>query len=241
MRSILLFILPALVTALAAAGCTDRPPEYGREQTKSLQTKRRQVWAIAPALNLSGERGVDPLLQADLLFQQLQQVRGVTAIPVNRVVEAYVAMRIDRISTPEQAALVCEVLGCDGLIVPTVTIFDPYNPPKFGGSLQLFVKPGTFARASAAEVDPRELAHRATPKQVEPAPVGSADVVQVVGMFDAVNGTVRDRLAAYAAGRNDPVGPLGQKEYYVKMDRYCGFAYSELIEQLIASPKLRGL
>ena len=59
--------------------------------------------------------------------------------------------------------------------------------------------------------------------------------------FDAANGTVRDRLAAYAAGRNDPVGPLGHKEYYVKMDRYCGFAYSELIEQLIASPKLKGL
>jgi hypothetical protein len=70
---------------------------------------------------------------------------------------------------------------------------------------------------------------------------GSADVIQAVGMFDAANGTVRDRLDAYASGRNDPVGPLGRKEYYVKMERYCGFAYSELIEQLIASPRLRGL
>jgi hypothetical protein len=25
------------------------------------------------------------------------------------------------------------------------------------------------------------------------------------------------------------------------MDRYCGFVYSELIDQLIASPKLKGL
>jgi hypothetical protein len=239
MRSVLLLILPAVAAVLATSGCTDRVPPYGREQVKSLSTQRRQVWAVAPVLNLSGERGVDPLLQADLVFQQLQQVRGVTAVPVNRVAEVYVALRIDRISTPEQAALICDLLGCDGLIVPTVTIYDPYNPPKFGGAMQLFVKPSTFARAP--NVDPRELAKRATPRPADPTPPGAGDVVQVVGMFDAANGTVRDRLAAYAAGRNDPVGPLGQKEYYVKMDRYCGFAYSELIEQLIASPKLRGL
>jgi hypothetical protein len=37
------------------------------------------------------------------------------------------------------------------------------------------------------------------------------------------------------------MGPLGEKEYYLSMDRYCGFAYSELIEQLIFSHKIRGL
>ena len=237
MRSALLLILAAGAVAAVTSGC-ERVPPYGREQVKSLSTQRRQVWAVAPVLNLSGERGVDPLLQADLVFQQLQQVKGVTAVPVNRVAEVYVALRIDRISTPEQAALVCDLLGCDGLIVPTVTIFDPYNPPKFGGAMQLFVKPPAFARG--VDVDPRDLARRATPRVADPMPAGG-DVIQVVGMFDAANGTVRDRLAAYAAGRNDPVGPLGRKEYYVKMDRYCGFAYSELIEQLIASPKLRGL
>jgi hypothetical protein len=238
MRSILLLILPLFAVVMTAGGCIEHTPEYGREQVRSLSTQRRQVWAVAPAINLSGERGVDPLLQADLVFQQLQQVRGVTAVPVNRVAEVYVALRIDRISTPEQAALVCDLLGCDGLIVPTVTIYDPYNPPKFGGAMQLFIKPGTFART--VNVDPRELARRATPQQADPMPA-AGDVVQVVGMFDAANGTVRDRLAVYAGGRNDPVGPLGHKEYYVKMERYCGFAYSELIEQLIASPKLKGL
>jgi hypothetical protein len=239
MRSVRLIILTLLTVTLTAGGCIERDPAYGREQVKSLTTQRRQVWAVAPALNLSGERGVDPLLQADLVFQQLQQVRGVTAVPVNRVAEVYVALRIDRIATPEQAALICDLLGCDGLIVPTVTIFDPYNPPKFGGSVLLFIKPGALARGPILE--PRDLARRATPQQGDPIPTGNGDVVQAVGMFDAANGTVRDRLAAYASGRNDPVGPLGQKEYYVKMERYCGFAYSELIEQLIASPKLRGL
>jgi hypothetical protein len=237
MRSIL-FILILLGVALIDAGCTTPDPLWGHEQTKALSTRRRQVWAVAPVINLSGEKGVDPFLQADLLFQQLQQIKGVTAVPVNRVAEVYATLKIDRVSSPEQAAIVCDLLHCDGLIVPTVTIFDTYNPPKLGAALQLFAKPGSYMRAP--NVDPRELSRSATPKEMDPMPAGS-DVIQAVGMFDAANGTVRDRLHLYAAGRHDPMGPLGEKEYYLSMDRYCGFAYSELLEQLIASPKLKGL
>jgi hypothetical protein len=224
---------------IADIGCTKPDPVYGHEQTKSLTTRRRQIWAVAPVINLSGEKGVDPFLQADLVFQQLQQVHGVTAIPVNRVAEIYANLRIERVSSPEQAALVCDLLQCDGLVVPTVTIFDTYNPPKLGAAMQLFVKPGTFVRA--INVDPRELARSAAPRQIDPMPAVGGDVIQAVGLFDATNGTVRDRLHRYAAGRHEPLGPLGEKEYYMNMDRYCGFAYAELIEQLIASPKLKGL
>jgi len=237
MRSIL-FILILLGVALIDAGCTTPDPLWGHEQTKALSTRRRQVWAVAPVINLSGEKGVDPFLQADLLFQQLQQIKGVTAVPVNRVAEVYATLKIDRVSSPEQAAIVCDLLHCDGLIVPTVTIFDTYNPPKLGAALQLFAKPASYMRAP--NVDPRELSRSATPREMDPMPAGS-DVIQAVGMFDAANGTVRDRLHLYAAGRHDPMGPLGEKEYYLSMDRYCGFAYSELLEQLIASPKLKGL
>jgi hypothetical protein len=57
--------------------------------------------------------------------------------------------------------------------------------------------------------------------------------LQVVGMFDAANGSVRQAVLDYAKGRNDPTGPLGSKEYFVNMDRYCGFVYSSLITELI--------
>jgi hypothetical protein len=239
MRSIFPILLLMIVAALVGAGCTEQTAPYGREFTKVLPTKRRQVWAVAPVINLSGERGVDPFLQADLVYQQLQQVQGVTVIPVNRVVEVMASLHIDRVSSPEQAAIVCDLLQCDGLVVPTVTIYDTYNPPKFGAAMQLLVKPGAFARP--ANIDPREMTRRAAPMPTDPMPALNGDTIQVVGMFDAANGTVRDRLHLYAAGRHDPIGPMGEKEYFASMDRYCGFAYSELIEQLIASPKLRGL
>ena len=52
-----------------------------------------------------------------------------------------------------------------------------------------------------------------------------------------VNGSVREKLTDYADGRQDPVGPLGKREYLLNMDRYCGFVYHELIRDLLWSIK----
>jgi hypothetical protein len=222
-----------LVGAVAlSGGCAEKPPEYGREFVLSLPPQRREVWAVAPAINLSGQREVDPLLQADLLYQQVQQVRGLTVVPVNRVAEVYAGLGVEQVQSAEQAALVCDLLGCDALLVPTVTAFDPYDPPKLGASLHLFAKPGNFARP--ANVDPRELVRRAAPPRDESMPAAqNAEFLQAVGMFDAANGTTRDALFAYAAGRHDPVGPMGPREYLASMDRYCGFVYAQLTADLL--------
>lgn len=228
-RSLLcLLILPTVFAPVG--GCGFKKP-YGVEAEAYLPTKKRQVWAVAPAINLSGQKDVDPLLQADLLYAQLQQVHGLTVVPVNRVVEVYAGLRIEKVQTPEQAAIVCDLLGCDGLLVPTVTAFDPYDPPKLGASVQLFRKPRGYARPD--NVDPRDLARQAAEKTDSlPAP-GAGNFVQAVGMFDAANGSVREKLEAYAAGRNDPNGPMGVREYYISMDRYCGFVYSTLINDVL--------
>ena len=45
--------------------------------------------------------------------------------------------------------------------------------------------------------------------------------------------------SAYAKGRNDPVGPMGAKEYLVSMDRYCGFVYQSLTGDLLRSMRQR--
>ena len=224
--------------AALSGACTQKPPEYGREFVLSLPPKHREVWAVAPAINLSGQHEVDPLLQADLLYQQVQQVRGLTVVPVNRVAEVYAGLGIEQVQSAEQAALVCDLLGCDALLVPTVSAFDPYDPPKLGASLHLFAKPGNFARP--ANVDPRELVRRAAPPRDESMPdPRDAQFLQAVGMFDAANGTTRDALAAYASGRHDPLGPMGPKEYLASMDRYCGFVYAELTADLLKQAKAR--
>lgn len=222
----------AAAAPLAGAGGCSKTPQYGVEHTFLFPGKSRQVWAVAPAVNLSGMREVDPILQADLLYQQLQEVRGLTVVPVNRVVEVYAGLKIDQVQSAEQARLVCDLLGCDALVVPTVTAYDSYDPPKFGGSLQVFRK-DAFARA--VNVDPRDLARAAAPGPMESLPPPDLGFEQAVGMFDATNGSVREALFGYARGRQDPVGPMGRREYLQSMDRYVGFAYHTLIGDLLRS------
>jgi hypothetical protein len=231
MRSIHLSAWALASLLLALPGCA-KTPRYGVEQVMRLPGKRGQVWAVAPAINLSGQREVDPLLQADLLYAQLQEVRGLTVIPVNRVAEVYAALRIEQVESAEQASLVCEVLGCDALVVPSVTVYDPYDPPKFGAALQMFTKHRTYARP--ASVDPRELARAAAPLDNASLPQAPT-FVQAVGMYDAANGSVREALFGYAKGRHDPLGPMGNREYLQSMDRYVGFAYHTLTQDLLRS------
>jgi hypothetical protein len=223
MRSIHAFLLAGLL-----AGCVT--PKYGEERQLTFSNGTHPVWAVAPAVNLSGESSVDPILQADLVFHQLQAVNNLTIIPVNRVVQVYAALHINRVESDEQAAIVCEQLGCDGLIVPTMTIYDPYNPPKMGASLSLLGRKGT---AHVNNVDAHDLARQATPLTTEALPA-NPDFIQVVGMYDAANGSVRDAVLRFAKGRNDPNGPLGSNEYFVCMDRYSEFVYHTLIEQMIS-------
>ncbi|HZL35857.1 MAG TPA: hypothetical protein VFC78_11145 [Tepidisphaeraceae bacterium] len=222
---------------LEAAGCEAKPPPYGTEHQLFLPGNARQVWAVAPAINLSGHSEVDPLIQADLLYAQLQQVHGLTVVPVNRVVEALAGLQIEKVNSPKQAALVCEVLGCDALVVPSITAYDPYNPPKMGAALQLFEKPAGFTRPK--NLDVRELSREAAPQPDQALPPPDRKFLQAVGMFDAANGSTRDAVLAYAHGRNDPVGPMGPREYFQSMDRFCGFAYNALAVDLLKQLEAR--
>jgi hypothetical protein len=217
------------------SGCSDwKPKPYGDEVQLYLPGDHQQVWAIAPALNISGQSDIDPLLQSDLVYQELQKIHGVTVIPVDRVVEVYASLRIDKIQNEQQAYDVCKALGCDGLLIPTVTAYDPYDPPKFGASLQLFVKPGTFMRLPP--IDPRKLEQAPTVSAIPiPAIPESHDMTQVVEMYDAADGTTRDAVKDYAQGRTDPNGPMGINEVTEEMDRYCAFGYHELLAELLGN------
>jgi len=219
-----------LVISVGCAAWHDKP--YGDEQQLFLPGEHRQVWAIAPAINISGQSQIDPLLQSDLVYQEMQKVHGLTVIPVDRVVEVYVSLKIDKIQNERQAYDICQTLGCDGLVVPTVTAYDPYDPPKFGASLQLFVKPGTFQRMP--KLDPHELERSATTTPLPTMPE-THNMAQVVEIYDAADGTVRDKVSEYSQGRTDPNGPLGVNEITQSMDRYCAFGYHELLNELLGN------
>jgi hypothetical protein len=213
-----------------AGGCGPQPKPYGEEQQLFLPGAHKQVWAVAPTINISGQSPIDPLLQSDLVYQEMQQIHGLTVIPVDRVVEAYASLRINKIESEREADMVCQILGCDALVIPTITEYDPYDPPKFGASLQLFMKPGAFGTVPL--LDPRQLERSPTSENVTPMP-GPRNMAQVVSVYDASDGTVLDRVENYAKGRIDPNAPLGARQIVISMDRYCSFCYHELLVELL--------
>ena len=153
---------------------------------------------------------------------------------MNRVAEVYASLRIEQVQSAEQAALVCELLGCDALVVPTVTAYDPYNPPKFGASLQLFRKPAGYGRPE--HVDPRELSR---------APRAGAERVAAARRPDVRAGGrhvrrrqrlgPRRRCSATPRAATTRSGRWAPKSISSSMDRYCGFVYHELIGELLES------
>lgn len=226
-----LFIVAVLATIMA--GCS-HAPDYGTEQKLAFPGTYRQTWAIAPTLNLSGRRDVDPLLHSDLVYEEVEQVEGLTAIPVNRVVEVFAALEITQIESPEEATLVCELLGVDGLVVPTVTLYDPYDPPKFGVALQLFLA-GEHQRTQIT-FDARDLTRTAMGENVDEAAGPPPTFLQASAIFDAREGSTRKALWQYAAGRSDPESATMLKAYLLEMDRFCGFGYHQLVADLLATP-----
>src|SRR5688500_20229373 len=93
--------------------------------------------------------------------------------------------------------------------------------------------------AKGQNFKPRVLARRASPPATSATAPAAATFLQAIGMFDASNGSTRTDLQRYAMGRNDPVGPLRERAYLLEMDRYGGFVYHSLIEELLAKPALQ--
>ena len=219
--------IPLTLALCWLAGCSSSP-EYGRETLTFAPRYGPRTIAVAPAINLSGQSAPDPLLQADIVYQQMQAVRGVTVIPVNRVVQVCAGLGIRNIDSRDQAEAVCEALGADALVVPTITAFDPYDPPKMGASLQMFV---SKYRDQNGKLDVRALSRQPTEGPVQSLPK-NADFIQAARLFDASAGSTRERIRLFASGRNDPTGPLGEREFYLNMDRYASFVWYELIDEV---------
>ena len=76
-------LLPAVVIAVLA-GCQKTPVEH----TLTSPYNERQVWAVAPLRNETGSRHANGLVMADELTRVFENVQGIDALPVNRVLEA---------------------------------------------------------------------------------------------------------------------------------------------------------
>tara|TARA_B100000941_G_scaffold285893_1_gene258586 strand:+ start:166 stop:990 length:825 start_codon:yes stop_codon:yes gene_type:complete len=190
---------------LILGGCT-ASPWVSREQgpkPNSLYADR-VIWAVVPLRNESGSATANGSLLADSLANSLQTVENMDVLPVNRVIAAMQALELPSLRSPVDVMHLARTLGVDGIVVGTITAYDPYDPPKVGLQLELYQ---TSQRLQSQAVDIRELMSAptgnttpapGTPGQVpgDIAPVSTASA-----MLDASNPIVRQRLRVYASGR----------------------------------------
>ena len=224
-----LWLALCVIVALAApAGCKRRatvePDVYA---SPYVQPK---VWAVVPLSNESGVSEADGARLADHLAQQLQQAERINVVPVNRVLEAMSAMNLAQVVTVGDAMALMNTLRADGLVVGTITAWDPYDPPKIGATVQLYTRP----RPDRA-MDPRLLTRAATGDALPSDQQQGQPIATAGGHFDAASGTVIRRLEAYAKGRTPPDSAAGQRRYLISMDLYSEFVSHELMRRLFAT------
>ena len=174
------------------------------------------LWAVAPLINESGTTAADTIRLSDALTEELQQVRGINTVPVTRTLAVMHRLGMPAITTNEDATRLMRTLGVDGLIVGSITAWDPYQPPTLGLALQLFI------RRQPSDPDPA-----GSPEAI---PLAAA---QAAGVFDASDHTTLQSLARFADGRTHPTSAYGADLYLVKMDLYTKFVAHQLLANLL--------
>lgn len=196
------------------------------------------LWAVAPLRNESGTTLIDGFEITDKVILAVEEVRGLRCLPLNRVLETMRSLELTSVRTPEDARMLANALRVDGLIVGSVTAYDPYNPPKIGLSLALYAAPGSM-RASP-DVDPRTLSVQPTDSNSATTASGTRSPASVVStVLDGANHQVLMDVRTYAQGRHDDRSAMGWEVYLASMDRYAQFAAHHVVDRLVQNEWLR--
>ncbi len=232
--------LLAALLLIGAGGCSSGKPELIAPTVHASPydtTRGDALWAVVPLVNESGSTVLDEFLVTDAVIAAVHEIRGVSALPLNRTFQAMQALGIGRVATPDEAKRLAEELGVDGIVIGSITAYDPYNPPKLGLSLALVTRERDGSPAGVNTLaDVRRLQTSATDQSVLNAssfsdrPGATASV-----HLDARNHDVLLDIKQYAEGRNQHVSALGWRRYLASMDLYTHYAAWRAVGRLVES------
>ncbi|MHC5025690.1 MAG: hypothetical protein ACYTGR_02885 [Planctomycetota bacterium] len=222
----------SILFTLVLVGCAPRPARTELVAPHAFE----QLWIVAPLLNESGISVVDTARVADMITQELQQVRGINALPVNRALMAMDQLGINTVSTEADARALMNVLDVDGLVVGTVTAYDPYPPLTLGVALQLYARTTTD---EASIVDPVSITRVSQGEVALGMRRSIAPAAQASEIFSANDQQTLASLHQYADSRYVPDNAYGPDIYLVSMDLYTQFVSHRLIRSLLESEQVR--
>ena len=224
-------VLALLVILTGCAG--------GRPAGLAAPYAERKVFAVAPLRNESGSLAADGIRLADRLTEQLTLTRRVDTVPVNRVLAAMEAGGMASVTGRGDAMRLLRALDVDALVVGTVTAYDPYDPPKVGLNVDLYMGEALTTVA----MDIRLLSRAATDRGFNVDGDGrlTQPVTSFSALWDAGHPVTQDRLAAYAVGRGTDYGSTSTEArlFRISMDLYSGFVAFEAARRLMDAELLR--
>lgn len=239
-RSVVAAVLGAAVVTMAAGlgGCAGRPDLTAPEvQVAPYGTVGNEiVWALAPLRNESGVSQVDVLAVSDTFVGVLTEVRGITCLPMNRTLAAMRALDMASVNSPTDAKRLAAMLGADGVVVGTITAWEPYDPPKLGVNVALFARDGAMG-VSPTGVNPVNLAN--SPVDTRPAGFAERPLAVVSEHLDGKSHEVQMDVRRYAEGRHEGATALGWRRYMASMELFTQFAANHLAGRLLQSERLR--
>lgn len=233
-------MLVALVLTLPAllVGCAGRqeltPPAVLRSPYDA--SRGDVLFAVVPVRNESGTTVFQPDEVSDAIVRAASSVPGIRCLPLNRTLAEMRGLGMREVTSPSDLEAIAEAMNVDGLIVGTVTAYDPYNPPTLGISLALHAGNSTFAAGPeldgirGAVTDPQL---ESTSQYVE-SPVASMSEV-----FSGRNHAVQMEVRRYAQGRIDPGAARGWQTYLASMPLYTEFVAHAAVGRLLDQERLR--
>jgi hypothetical protein len=233
--------LLAVACALALCCCVSRSRDRlaaPRTLVAPYDTSRGQaLWAVAPVRNESGTSLIDLGAVGDKVAAAIEETQGIRCAPLNRSLEAMRSLGLPAIRTPGDARRLAQAMGVDGVVVVTITAWDPYAP-KIGLAAALYASP-TWLAAGREPLDPRAL--QASPTVSTPAGPRHADLPTATAseLLDGKNHQVLMDLEAYATGRMNGPSAMGWRRYLRSMDLFTEFASYRVMDGLMREEWVR--
>jgi len=187
-----------------------------------------RTWAVAPLRNESGSQQVDPTRLADQMAGHLQNADRIVVLPVNRTLAAMQSLQLSEVRSRQDALSLLERLDADGLVVGTVSHYDPYDPPAIGLSVELYTSRRYEQRVWS---DLRELSRAARGPQADQWPGGAQPdgrprqpVTALAAHLDASDPGTRRNVQRYGLNRSAHGHPEDWRLFRLSMDLYTEFA-----------------
>lgn len=228
-----LAICLAAIVALPLTGCAAR---LSQPIVLRAPYETERVWAVVPFANESGVSNADGVAVADRFVSEIEQVEGLRCLPLNRTLAAMRSLGMSGVKDLQQAYALMRTLQADGLVLGTVTEWDPYKPLRFAAAVEV------LSAAEGSDRRPLDLKELTMPTAEAIGGQGaaaSAAISQASRVFDGRSHETLLELERYAMGRASPDSAMGEKAYEVRIDLFTRFGAYVLTRDLLEQEAAR--